>query len=68
VLTTPWKASRIFTRHRERKYDFVESSCRQGDFLESTDAHSNAVFAPIPKDPGGAPLPPDQLHPTPGGR
>jgi hypothetical protein len=65
VLTAPWKASRIFTRHRERKYDFVESSCRQGDFFESEDAHGNAVFAPIPKDPGGAPLPPDQPPPPP---
>ncbi|WP_404713731.1 hypothetical protein [Sphingomonas sp. MMS24-J13] len=60
VLAAPWKAVRSFTRHRERQYDFVKSSCRQGDFLESKDAHGNAVFAPIPKDPGGAPVPPDQ--------
>ncbi len=63
VLTGPWKIGRTFTRHRERKYDFVESSCRQGDFFEDTDASGNAVFKPIPKDAGGAPLPPDQ--PTP---
>jgi hypothetical protein len=68
VLAAPWKASRTFTRHRERKYDFVESSCRQGDFFESKDAHGNAVFASIPKDPGGAPLPPDQPNPSPKGR
>ena len=58
VLTRPWTATRTFRRHRERSFDFVESSCRQGDFFESKDAHGNAVFAPIPKDPGGAPLPP----------
>jgi hypothetical protein len=68
VLAAPWKASRTFTRHRERKYDFVESSCRQGDFFESKDAQGNAVFAPIPKDPGGAPVPPDQPKPSPRGQ
>jgi hypothetical protein len=62
VLTAPWKASRTFTRHRERKYDLVESSCRQGDFFEDTDSLGNAVFTPIPKDAGGAPLPPDQAN------
>jgi hypothetical protein len=66
VLAAPWKAVRSFTRHRERQYDFVESSCRQGDFFEGKDAHGNAVFAPIPKDPGGAPVPPDQPFITPG--
>lgn len=60
VLTAPWKAVRTYTRHRERKYDFVESSCRQGDFLEDKDTRGNAIFSPIPKDPGGAPLPPEQ--------
>jgi hypothetical protein len=67
VLTAPWKASRTFKRHRERKYDFVESSCRQGDFYEDKDTHGNSVFKPIPKDAGGAPLPPDQPNPTPKG-
>ncbi len=65
VLAAPWQASRIFTRHRERDYDFVESSCRQGDFYEDTDANGNAVFKPIPKDAGGARLPPDQPDPGP---
>lgn len=60
VLAAPWKATRTFTRHRERNFDFIESSCRQGDFFEDTDASGNAVFTPIPKDPGGAPVPPDQ--------
>lgn len=76
VLAAPWKASRTFARHRQRKFDLVESSCRQGDFFEDKDVHGNAVFASIPKDPGGAPLPPDQRdlptdpHPnaTPGDR
>lgn len=63
VLTGPWKATRTFIRHRERKFDLVESSCRQGDFFEDKDAHGNAVFTPIPKDAGGAPLPPDQAAP-----
>jgi hypothetical protein len=60
VLAAPWHASRTFTRHRERSFDLAESSCRQGDFLESTDAQGNAVFVPVPKDAGGATLPPDQ--------
>lgn len=60
VLSTPWKSTRTFTRHRERKYDLLESSCRQGDFFDEVDAQGNAVFTPIPKDAGGAPVPPDQ--------
>lgn len=62
VLAEPWHASRTFKRHREQKYDLVESSCRQGDFFDDVDARGNAVFTPIPKDAGGAPLPPDQAH------
>lgn len=66
VLAGPWQASRTFTRHRERKYDLVESSCRQGDYFDDVDAKGNAVFTPIPKDAGGAPVPPDQAQaPTP---
>ncbi len=60
VLSAPWKATRTFTRHRERTYDLVESSCRQGDFFDDRDARGNAIFSPIPKDAGGAPVPPDQ--------
>ena len=60
VLTGPWRVSRTFTRHRERHYDLVESSCRQGDYFDDVDARGNAVFTSIPKDAGGAPLPPDQ--------
>jgi hypothetical protein len=60
VLTAPWKATRSFVRHRERTYDLIESSCRQGDFFDDVDAQGNAVFVPIPKDAGGAPVPPDQ--------
>jgi len=60
VLTGPWRVSRTFTRHRERQYDLVESSCRQGDYFDDVDARGNAVFTSIPKDAGGAPLPPDQ--------
>lgn len=60
VLAAPWHATRLLTRHRERKFDLVESSCRQGDFIESTDKDGLAIFAPLPKDEGGATLPPDQ--------
>lgn len=63
VLSAPWSASRSFTRHRDRSFDLSEASCRQGDFIEDTDANGNAVFTPIPKDPGGARLPPDQPNP-----
>ncbi|WP_226016968.1 hypothetical protein [Novosphingobium sp. FKTRR1] len=65
VLAAPWHVSRTFTRHRDRSYDIVESSCRQGDFFEDTDANGNAVFSPIPKDAGGAPVPPDQPNAAP---
>ena len=57
VLAKPWQASRTLIRHRERKFDFVESSCRQGDFLEGQDKDGLAVFLPLPKDEGGATLP-----------
>lgn len=60
ALSAPWKSTRTFVRHRERKYDLIESSCRQGDFFDDVDAQGNAVFTSIPKDAGGAPVPPDQ--------
>ncbi|MET0238995.1 MAG: hypothetical protein ABW184_03775 [Sphingobium sp.] len=60
VLSAPWTSTRTFTRHRETTYDFVESSCRQGDFFDDVDAKGNAIYSPIPKDAGGAPVPPDQ--------
>jgi hypothetical protein len=58
VLTKPWRTTRTWTRKRDRRFDIVEASCRQGDFLEDTDADGFAVFTPIPKDEGGAPLAP----------
>jgi hypothetical protein len=63
VLTRPWRTIRSWTRKRDRKFDIVEASCRQGDFLEDTDADGFAVFTPIPKDEGGAPLPPTNTKP-----
>lgn len=63
VLAAPWHATRLLTRHRERQFDLVESSCRQGDFIDSTDKDGLAIFAPLPKDDGGATLPPDQAAP-----
>lgn len=56
VLAKPWTTRRAWTRKRDRTSDIVEASCRQGDFLEDTDADGFAVFTPIPKDEGGAPL------------
>ncbi|CAN5187953.1 hypothetical protein BH10PSE13_BH10PSE13_10430 [soil metagenome] len=60
VLSRPWTSTRTFARHRERAFDPIESSCRQGDFLDDVDAKGNAIYTPIPKDAGGAPVPPDQ--------
>ena len=58
VLARPWTVSRSFVRSRERRFDILEASCRQGDFREGKDADGNAVFLPIAHDDGGAPLPP----------
>jgi hypothetical protein len=57
VLARPWKASRLLNRHRERRFDLAESSCRQGDFIEGQDKDGLAIFLPLPKDEGGATLP-----------
>ena len=57
VLAAPWKLTRLFKRQSDRKAEIVEASCRQGDFLEKTDGNGNAVFVPIPRQEGGAPLP-----------
>jgi hypothetical protein len=59
VLAEPWKISRRFARSRERKYDIIEASCRQGDFVEQRDTNGNAVFVPLAHEEGGAPLPPE---------
>jgi len=58
VLAQPWVVSRSFVRSRERRFDIIEASCRQGDFREGKDANNNAVFLPIDHEPGGAPVPP----------
>jgi hypothetical protein len=60
MLAEPWKISRSFVRGRERHFDIIEASCRQGDFYESKDEYGNAVFLPIDHEVGGAPLPPRQ--------
>src|SRR4051812_1469083 len=57
VLAKPWKVKRLFKRQPDRTAEIVEASCRQGDFLEKTDEHGNAIFVPIPHQEGGAPLP-----------
>jgi hypothetical protein len=58
MLQKPWAYKRVFKRHRGAEADIVEASCRQGDFVEQRDAEGNAIFAPLPHDAGGAPLPP----------
>ncbi len=56
VLTTPWKTTRLFTRTRQRKFDIIEASCLQGNFVEKRDPKGNAIFEPLPHDEGGAPF------------
>jgi hypothetical protein len=58
VLAEPWRISRSFVRSRERRFDIIEASCRQGDFYEAKDVNGNAIFLPIDHEEGGAPLPP----------
>jgi hypothetical protein len=58
VLAEPWKISRSFVRSRERKFDIIEASCRQGDFFEAKDENGNAIFLPVEHEQGGAPYPP----------
>ncbi len=58
VLAKPWTYSRTFTRRRDRNFDVVEASCRQGDFTAETDANGFAVFRPLAREAGGAPVPP----------
>jgi len=60
VLAEPWVVSRSFVRNRERRFDILEASCRQGDFREGRDENGNAVFVPIDHEAGGAPVPPRQ--------
>jgi hypothetical protein len=57
VLAKPWVYSRAFTRKRDRAFDVVEASCRQGDFTQDTDADGFAVFRPLTRTQGGAPVP-----------
>jgi hypothetical protein len=57
MLREPWRVSRVFLRHSDRKAEIAEGSCRQGDFASARDEHNNAIFVPIPHDQGGAPLP-----------
>jgi hypothetical protein len=60
VLTKPWITSRLWKRSRLRKFDIVEASCREGDFVPDTDADGFAVYRPVTIDEGGTPLAPDQ--------
>jgi hypothetical protein len=62
VLAGPWKVTRNFTRSRERRFDIVEGSCRQGDFVEGKDAQGHAAFLPVAHSEDGTPLPPGPLQ------
>ena len=53
VLTAPWKTTRIFLRQRARKYDIVEGVCIEGEYSERVDQSGDAVFVPMPHQPGG---------------
>jgi hypothetical protein len=57
MLAEPWHVTRTFLRQADRKLELGEGSCRQGDFVSARDSHDNAIWLPIPHDPGGAPLP-----------
>jgi hypothetical protein len=57
VLAAPWHVTRNFTRTRERRFDIVEASCRQGDFTAGKDEQGHAAFLPIEHTQNGAPLP-----------
>jgi hypothetical protein len=57
VLTRPWNTSRIYYRHRERNFEIREGVCLLGMFQEAEDKDGNAIFAPLPHDAGGAPIP-----------
>jgi len=52
VLAQPWRVTRNFTRNRERRFDIVEGTCRQGDFIEGKDAQGHAAFVPLQHDDG----------------
>lgn len=60
VLAAPWKVTRNFTRSREQRFDIVEGSCRQGDFIAGKDAQGHAAFLPIDHTEDGAPLAPPE--------
>jgi hypothetical protein len=60
VLAEPWRISRSFVRSRERQFDIIEASCRQGDFFEAKDENGNAIFVPVEHEEGGAPYPPQK--------
>ncbi len=58
MFVRPWKTTRIFQRHRARKFDIVEGVCRQGDFRSAKDAKGNAILVPAHTTADGNVLPP----------
>jgi hypothetical protein len=58
ILSQTWKTTRIFQRHRARRFDIVEGVCRQGDFRSARDAHGNAILVPAHTTADGNVLPP----------
>ncbi len=49
ILTHPWKTTRIYMRHRAKKYDIAEGVCLQGGFKGAVDGEGHAVFEPLPQ-------------------
>jgi hypothetical protein len=58
VLSTTWKTTRVWLRHRLVRDAIVEGVCLQGYFSEDKDKLGHAVFTPVPQDAGGNPVPP----------
>lgn len=58
ILDGTWTTRRLFHRRRERSHEILQGVCRQGDFIEATDAWGNAVFEPAHHDGQGNLLPP----------
>jgi hypothetical protein len=58
VLEKPWITTRIYYRHRARKFDLVEGVCVQEGFVAGVDKNGNAIFKAV-KFHDGVPQPPD---------
>jgi hypothetical protein len=48
VMTEPWQTTRFFNRRRGARYDIIEGYCVQGQLVEGTDEHGNAIYEHVP--------------------